>query len=160
MAGKLEGKTVVVCEDEGTTVIFLRKVLERAGMRVLACVADGRESVDQVLRERPDVVLMDIKLPNLDGVEAVRRILRTYHTYRPCIIMLTAHAEEEFRREAIEAGAAGYLIKPFSGSAILAELERTFASGQCGDAALEAQRSHAESRRKSPGDLSYSASPA
>jgi len=161
VAVELKGKTVIVCEDEGTTVIFLRKILERAGMRVLACVTDGRDSVDQVLRERPQFVLMDSSLPNLDGIQAVRRILGTYHTYRPCIIMITTHSEEEDRREAMDAGAIGYVIKPFGGSALLAEIARAAETGQCGGETIsEETPSPIEFRQQIEGDLAYSPSPA
>ncbi len=161
MAVDLKGKTDIVCEDEGTTVMFLRKVLERAGMRVLACVTDGRDSVDRVLRERPQFVLMDISLPNLDGVQAVRRILGTYHTYRPCIIMITAYSEEENRREAMEAGAAGYVIKPFGGTGLLAEIARAAESGQCGgEIVSEDAPSAIDFSQQIQADLAYSPSPA
>src|SRR5687768_3013231 len=128
MAISLKGKTVVICEDEGHTLMFLSRTLSRAGMKVLACVTDGRESIDHILRERPDVVLMDIKLPNLEGIEAIRRILATYATYRPCIIMITAYGDETHRRESAEAGANGFVDKPFGGKMILAEIRRVIES--------------------------------
>jgi response regulator NasT len=106
--------TVVLCEDEAMTVVHLKKILEREGFRVVAISSDGRDAVDQVLRERPGVVLMDINLPNMDGIEATRRILGTYRTYRPCIVMVTAYADEEHRARALAAGAYGYVVKPFS----------------------------------------------
>ncbi len=132
MAKALTDKTVVICEDEGHTLMFLSRTLKRAGMNVLACVTDGRESVDQILRERPDVVLMDIKLPNLEGTEAIRRILATYSTYRPCIIMITAYGDEHHRRESAEAGAQGFVDKPFGGKAVLAEIRRVLEEEECG----------------------------
>lgn len=114
MSTQTEIKTVVLCEDEAATVIHLKTILEREGFRVVAISTDGRDAVDQVLRERPAVVLMDIYLPNMDGIEATRRILGTYRTYRPCIIMVTAYADEEHRKSAMDAGASGYIAKPFS----------------------------------------------
>ena len=132
MAVSLKGKSVVICEDEGHTLMYLARTLKRAGMKVLACVTDGRESVDEILRERPDVVLMDIKLPNLEGTEAIRRILATYATYRPCIVMITAYGDEGHRRESAEAGAHGFVDKPFGAKEILAELRRVLESEACG----------------------------
>ena len=161
MAGNLGGKSVVLCEDEAATLIFLRRVLERAGMRVLACATDARDSVDQVLRERPEIVLINARLPSLGGTEAVRRILRTYHTYRPCIVIMSSTSDEEDRREAMEAGAAGYIVKPFSASALLTEIEQAVESERCGDeAAPEGAWSHSGRRKQNQSDLSYSASPA
>ena|SRR5687767_6774997 len=106
-------KTVVLCEDEAATLFQLKKLLEHEGFEVVAVATDGRDSVDQVLRERPDVVLMDINLPNMDGIEATRRIMGTYHTYQPCVVMITAYGDEEHRAEAMAAGACGYVVKPF-----------------------------------------------
>ena len=114
MSAQFEAKTVVLCEDEAATVVHLKKILEREGFRVVAMSTDGRDAVDQVLRERPDVVLMDINLPNMDGIEATRRIFGTYRTYRPCILMVTAYGDEEHRTRAMEAGASGYIVKPYS----------------------------------------------
>ena len=114
IAERTQPKTVVLCEDEAATLMHLKKVLEREGFRVVAIAADGRESVDQVLRERPDVVLMDINLPNMDGIEATRRIMGTYATYQPCIVMVTAYADDEHREQAEAAGASGYIVKPYS----------------------------------------------
>ncbi len=107
-------KTVVLCEDEAATIFQLKKLLEREDFDVVAVATDGRASVDQVLRERPDVVLMDINLPNMDGIEATRRIMGTYHTYQPCVIMVTAYSDEKHRAEAMEAGACEYIVKPFN----------------------------------------------
>src|SRR2546421_11090864 len=114
MAVQLEGKTVVLCEDEAATLLHLKKILEREGFRVIAMSKDGRDSVDQVLRERPDLVLMDIHLENMDGIEATRRIMNTYHTYRPCIVMVTAFDDDEHKSKAKAAGACGYIVKPYS----------------------------------------------
>ena len=113
--------------------MFLSRTLKRAGMNVVACVTDGRESVDQVLRERPDIVLMDIKLPNLEGTEAIKRILATYSTYRPCVIVITAYGDDKHRRESAEAGAGGFIDKPFNGTQILAEIRRVLESEKCGE---------------------------
>ena len=106
-------KTVVLCEDEAATIFQLKKLLEHEGFDVLAVATDGRDSVDQVLRERPDVVIMDINMPNMDGIEATRRIMGTYTSYQPCVIMVTAYGDDKHRAEAMEAGACGYVVKPF-----------------------------------------------
>ena len=124
MASKIEAKTVVLCEDEAATLIHLRKLLEREGFRVVAMSTDGRDSVDQVLRERPDVVLMDINLPNMDGIEATRRIMSTYHTYQPCVVMVTAYDDDQHKDAALAAGASGYIVKPYSGRALMDKVWR------------------------------------
>ena len=127
MANRLLGKTVVICEDEGGTLMQLTKMMTKAGMVVLASVTDGEEAVNQVLRERPDIVLMDINLLGIDGTEAIRRINSTYATYRPCVVVVTAYADEDHRRKSAEAGAHGFVEKPFSAESLLAEIRRVLA---------------------------------
>ncbi len=132
MANLLTEKTVVICEDEGNTLMFLQRILTRAGMKVVACATDGLEGVQQVLRERPDIVMMDLKLPAIEGTEAIRRILATYASYQPCIIVVTAYGDVEHRRTSSEAGAHGFVEKPFNAKVILAEIRRVLESRDCG----------------------------
>ena len=71
---------------------------------------DGEEAVELARREQPDLAIMDVKMPRLDGIEAARRILDE----RPIpIVMLTAYGQEELVSRAVEAGVFGYLVKPF-----------------------------------------------
>src|SRR5687768_907674 len=114
MANSLIGKTVVICEDEGSTLMQLARTVKKAGMIVVASVTDGEEAVNQILRERPDFVLMDIKLPGIEGTEAIRRIHATYATYRPAIIVVTAFGDDEHRRQSAAVGADGFVEKPFT----------------------------------------------
>jgi len=72
------------------------------------------------LRERPDLVLMDIRMPGLDGIEAARRILADYPV---CIVVLSAHSEEPFAEQAFEAGVTAYLGKPISTETLLPLVE-------------------------------------
>ena len=122
---KAQKKTVVLCEDEAVTIMQLKRLLEREGYQVVAVAKDGRDSVGEVLRERPDIVLMDINLPNLDGIEATRRILSTYATYQPCVIMVTAYDDEDHRLRAMAAGACGYVVKPFEPPQLVSEIVRS-----------------------------------
>src|SRR5689334_13608171 len=104
----LRGKTAVVVEDEGITQLQIRKSLTQAGMKVLGSAASGLEGVEVVLKNRPELVVMDIKMPGeIDGLEAVRRILGEYRT---CVILLTAY--DTFREQARELGVTGYIVKP------------------------------------------------
>ena len=139
MVDELKGKTVVICEDEGNMLMFLARILKQAGMKVVGCATDGRDGIGEVLRERPHIVLMDIQLPNLDGIEAIRRILRTYTTYQPCVIVITAYGDDEHRRAASEAGAKGFLEKPVDKHALLAEIRRVMEAEECGIPASEGE---------------------
>src|SRR5438046_7204303 len=85
-------------------------MLGRAGLDVCAEARDGEEAVELARSEQPDLAIMDVKMPKLDGIEAARRILDE----RPIpIVMLTAYGQDELVARAVEAGVFGYLVKPF-----------------------------------------------
>ncbi len=108
--GKTHAMRVLVAEDETIIRLDLRALLERAGFEVCAEARDGQEAVELARSERPDVAVLDVKMPRLDGIEAARRILEE----RPIpIVMLTAYGQEELVQRAAEAGVFGYLVKPF-----------------------------------------------
>jgi two-component system, response regulator PdtaR len=101
---------VLVAEDETIIRLDLKDLLERSGFEVCAEARDGEEAVALARSEQPDVAIMDVKMPKLDGIEAARRILDE----RPIpIVMLTAYGQDELVSRAVEAGVFGYLVKPF-----------------------------------------------
>jgi AmiR/NasT family two-component response regulator len=101
---------VLIAEDETIIRLDLKELLERAGFDVCAEARDGVEAVELARSEEPDVAVLDVKMPRLDGIEAARRILDE----RPIpIVMLTAYEQEELVSRAVEAGVFGYLVKPF-----------------------------------------------
>src|SRR3989440_11020408 len=100
----------LVAEDETIIRLDLRDLLERAGFEVCAEARDGEEAVELARSEQPDLAVMDVKMPKLDGIDAARRILEE----RPIpIVMLTAYGQDEIVSRAVEAGVFGYLVKPF-----------------------------------------------
>jgi two-component system, response regulator PdtaR len=101
---------VLIAEDETIIRLDLKDLLERSGFEVCAEARDGEEAVELARSQQPDVAIMDVKMPKLDGIEAARRILHE----RPIpIVMLTAYGQEELVSRAVEAGVFGYLVKPF-----------------------------------------------
>jgi two-component system, response regulator PdtaR len=118
-ADSLQGKRAVVVEDEGVTQLQLRKILRSEGMEVVGAAANGQDAIQVVLETKPDLVLMDIRMPVMDGLEASRRILADYHV---CIVMVTAFSEEEFRQEAQDIGACGYILKPVTTETLIPQL--------------------------------------
>ena len=101
---------VLIAEDETIIRLDLKELLERAGFEVCAEARDGAEAVELARSEQPDVAVLDVKMPRLDGIEAARRILAE----RPIpIVMLTAYGQEDLVARAVEAGVFGYLVKPF-----------------------------------------------
>jgi two-component system, response regulator PdtaR len=107
---------ILIAEDETIIRIDLRELLERAGFAVVAEARDGEEAVALARTAEPDLALLDVKMPRLDGIEAARRILDE----RPIpIVVVTAYGEEELVARAVEAGVFGYLVKPFRESDLL-----------------------------------------
>src|SRR5437773_1762981 len=109
-------KRVLVAEDETIIRLDLCGLLERAGMEVCAAARDGEQAVELARSTQPDLVLMDVRMPRLDGIEAARRILEERQLP---IVMLTAYGQDELVSRAVEAGVFGYLVKPFRESDLL-----------------------------------------
>jgi two-component system, response regulator PdtaR len=129
---------ILVAEDETIIRMDLRQVLERAGFEVCAEAHDGQEAVELAGRERPDLAILDVKMPRLDGIEAARRIIAE----RPIpIVMLTAYGQDELVSRAVEVGVFGYLVKPFRESDLLPAIHAARARHE----ELEALREEAES---------------
>jgi len=101
---------ILIAEDETIIRLDLRDLLERAGHEVVAEARDGEEAVELARVHEPELAIMDVKMPRLDGIDAARKILGE----RPIpIVMLTAYGQEELVGRAVEAGVFGYLVKPF-----------------------------------------------
>jgi AmiR/NasT family two-component response regulator len=111
---------ILVAEDETIIRLDLRGLLERAGYDVVAEARDGEEAVELARLHEPDLALMDVKMPRLDGIEAARRMLEE----RPIpIVMLTAFDQRELVERAAEAGVFGYLVKPFREQDVVPAIE-------------------------------------
>ena len=129
---------VLIAEDETIIRLDLRALLERAGFEVCAEARDGEEAVELARETQPEVAVLDVKMPRLDGIEAARRILDE----RPIpIVMLTAYGQDELVSRAIEAGVFGYLVKPFREQDLLPAIQTARARHE----ELAALRKEAES---------------
>ena len=101
---------VLIAEDESLIRLDLRQLLERAGLDVCAEAHDGVEAVELAREPEPDIAVLDVKMPRLDGIEAARRITAE----RPIpIVIVSAYSEVALVQRATEAGVYGYLAKPF-----------------------------------------------
>ena len=99
----------LICEDEGLTVMQWRRALQRAGFDVVGEAKEGAKGVELARELSPDVVLMDLNMPGMNGVEATRRIMEE----RPApIVVLTAYSDDVTVNDALDAGASAYLVKP------------------------------------------------
>lgn len=113
-------RTVIVAEDEALIRLDIVSLLEDAGYQVIAAVADGQAAIDAVRLLNPDVILMDVAMPVLDGVTAAAQI--TAEALCP-VVMVTAYSQVELVERAADAGAMGYLVKPISPTALLPAIE-------------------------------------
>jgi two-component system, response regulator PdtaR len=115
----MERVKVLICEDESIIRLDLRAQLERAGYEVHEA-RDGEEAVALAASTEPDLAIMDVKMPGIDGIEAARQMRER----RPLpIVMLTAYGHETLVRRAADAGAFAYLTKPFREQDLLPALE-------------------------------------
>ncbi len=129
---------ILIAEDETIIRLDLRDMLEKAGFDICAEAKDGDEAVTLARATLPDIAIMDVKMPKLDGIEAARAILEE----RPIpIVMLTAYGQEELVSRAVEAGVFGYLVKPFRESDLLPAI----ATARARHEELSAVREEAES---------------
>jgi two-component system, cell cycle response regulator DivK len=114
---------VLVVEDNEMNRDMLSRRLVRRGFQVIFAL-DGQQGVDLARSERPDIILMDMSLPDIDGWEATRRVKSDDHTRSVPVIGLTAHAMAGDREKAIEAGCDDYDTKPVEFERLIGKMER------------------------------------
>jgi DNA-binding NarL/FixJ family response regulator len=119
--------TVLLADDQALVRSGFRLILELAGFEIAGEAADGREALELARTTEPDVVLMDVRMPGMDGIEATRRIGQA--RLRSRVLMLTTFDLDEYVYEALRAGASGFLLKD-AGRQRLVEAVRTVAAGE------------------------------
>jgi DNA-binding NarL/FixJ family response regulator len=113
---------ILLVDDHEVVRLGLKSLLElHPQYEVVGEAGTAKEAVEQVARNRPDVVLMDIRLPGASGIEACEEITRSYPGTK--VIMLTSYAEDEMLFSAIRAGASGYVLKQISGDALISAID-------------------------------------
>lgn len=122
---------VVIADDHELFRAGLRGILERQPrLRVLGEAADGAELLKLVADVRPHVALVDVTMPKINGIEAVRQIIATHGPDATRVLMLTMHAEHQFVTAALEAGASGYVLKNTGPAELLTAICRVRAGQQ------------------------------
>ncbi|HEX7119790.1 MAG TPA: response regulator [Longimicrobiales bacterium] len=116
-------KKILIVEDNEDNLMVYRTILEHVGYGVLEA-RDGEEGIARASESHPDLILMDISIPKIDGWEATRRLKEAEGTRDIPIIALTAHALEEDREKALSVGCDGYLAKPVEPRRVVEEVER------------------------------------
>ena len=116
----MEKIRVVIAEDEAIIRLDLRETLENAGYEVVADTGRGDEAAKLVSQHKPEVVILDIKMPGMDGIQVAREIAATEDT---AVVILTAFSQRELIDEAVDAGALAYLVKPYQQSDLVPAIE-------------------------------------
>ena len=136
---------VLIADDHVLFRRSLKALLEARGFDVVAEAGTGREAVAEAERTDPEIVLMDLEMPDLDGVEAMRRILD--HRPEVQVVMLTGHADDRNLLQALEAGAGGYLLKTLAPDRFFAMLDGLLS----GTPALQPELAHGALKRLAGG---------
>lgn len=112
---------IVIVDDEPITKIDLQELLEEAGYNVVGNASNGFEAIDVCKAQKPDLVIMDIKMPDLDGLKASKIIM--HDNLAGGILLLTAFHDEEYIKKAKKVGALGYLVKPLDEKSFIPTVE-------------------------------------
>ena len=120
--------TVLLADDHGIVRDALRYLLEAQGdIQIVATAADGQEAVELAMQTCPDVAVMDISMPRMDGIEATRQICGICpHTH---VVMLTIYNSAEHIQHALQAGASGYVLKEAAGQELVAAVRALYNGG-------------------------------
>lgn len=113
-------KRIMVVEDESIVRLDIAMMLEDAGFEVVAQAGDGEKAVEQAFSLKPDLIIMDIKMPKLNGLKASEIISKKMNTP---ILLLTAYSQREFIDKAKQANILGYLVKPISEASLIPAVE-------------------------------------
>ncbi len=118
---------ILVAEDESHILKMLDFRLKSLGHEIIGAV-DGREALEVAMKEKPDLILLDIMMPVMDGFQVLRKLKSQEETKNIPVIILTAKGQEKDIVTGLEAGAADYVTKPFSFAELIARVNRALAS--------------------------------
>lgn len=143
---------ILLADDHAVVLEGLRRILDRPEFEVVGAVRDGRALVEAAASLRPDIIIADLSMPFLNGVEAARQILKSDR--KPKIIFLTMHPEAMYAVEAINAGASGYVLKNEAGEELIKAIRevldgRTYVTPSLWEPVMHAVRA----RRKALGKV-------
>ena len=116
-------KNILVVEDNEKNMYLISFILKKKGYEVIEATT-GEQGVELAIRDKPDLILMDLQLPGIDGLEATKRIRGSEADHEIPIIALTSHAMVGDRKKALAAGCTGYIEKPIDPETFMAEIEK------------------------------------
>ena len=112
----------ILLVDDSRTVLLIEQMILKKGPYDLVMASDGSEGLERAVSERPDLILMDMMMPRMNGLEAVRELRRNESTKSIPVIMVTTRGEAESVKAGLESGCNDYLTKPIDGSALLTKV--------------------------------------
>lgn len=121
-------KTILIADDEPVTVMYISGMLRENGYKVVGEAYDGFDAVEICRKEKPDLVLMDVKMPLLDGIKASKIIISK--GLSDSVLLLTAYSNGEYIEQAKDAGVMGYLVKPIEEKDLLPAVEIAITKGK------------------------------
>jgi len=130
-AKKVGGRKILIVDDEPNIVRTVADRLRMTGYEVVTA-GDGQEGLERALEERPDLILLDIIMPGLDGYATLERLGQMEETRGIPVIMLTARSQAEDVQRATSSGAADYVVKPFDLVALMEKMERVLCGARTG----------------------------
>jgi len=116
-------KRILVVEDNEINMYLCSRILKSSGYEVIEA-RSGEEGVELTIKEKPDLILMDIQLPGIDGLETTKRIRKSEANGEIPIIALTSYAMAGDREKALKAGCTGYIEKPINPDTFMSEIEK------------------------------------
>ncbi len=122
------GKRIVIADDEPITIMDISEILTEEGYNVVAKVSDGFDAIEACRQHKPDLVLLDIKMPLLNGIKAAKVIKE--ESLAESVVFLTAYSNKEFIDQAKEVGVMGYLVKPVDKASLLPVVELAISQGE------------------------------
>ena len=116
-------KRILVVEDNETNLYLITFILRKNGYEVIEA-RSGEDGIEMAIKEKPDLIIMDIQLPQIDGLETTRRIRASEADHRIPIVALTSYAMTGDREKALAAGCTGYIEKPINPETFMGEVEK------------------------------------
>ncbi|MDR3608556.1 MAG: response regulator [Oligoflexia bacterium] len=136
----LAQKKILIVDDVTFVRNTLREILTGAGYQVVGEAADGAEAVQLYSQLRPDLVTMDVVMPNMSGIDATRKILKGHPGAR--VVIISAMGQENLVMEAVNVGARDYILKPFTSAEVLTTIDRALNSEAIGAAHVGTEAQH------------------
>jgi len=116
-------KKILVVDDSKTALMMEREIVERRTTYQCVTASDGQEAVEKALQEHPDLVLMDVVMPRMNGFEACKKMRQQAGTREIPIVLVTARGEESYMEAGFQSGCNDYITKPVDGAELVALLQ-------------------------------------